>query len=392
MRRRPLRVAVAIVGLLIVGAGALALPRYVESAALIARVGNASGNVGALAARVAQHVEIRPTHMVPTRHVDVIARFYEPDRVTRRTVLLVPGIHSMGIEEPRLTALARDLAGAGMRVMTMALPDLQRYRITPDATDVMEDAVTWMVHQRGLAPDGRIGLLGVSFAGGLAIAAAGRPAIRDHVDFVVSFGGHGDLPRVMRYLATGEAPTVAGLTPHPPHDYGVAVILYTLADRDVVPPEQVHDLREGVETFLLASQLTLVSMDEANATFAKARAMAEAMPEPSRTYMGYVNDRAVAKLGAVLAPHLAALRADDPALSPGRATTVPSARLYLLHGHDDTVIPAAESAILGEQLRKAGADVRVLLSALITHAELNDSASWLDGWRLVSFWADVLSR
>src|SRR5262245_61269408 len=118
--RRLVRVVVAIVGRVIVGAGVLALPRYVESAALIARVGNAGGTVGALAARVAQHVEIRPTHMVPTRHGNVPARFYEPERVTRRTVLLVPGIHSMGIEEPRLTALARDLAGAGMRVMTMA--------------------------------------------------------------------------------------------------------------------------------------------------------------------------------------------------------------------------------------------------------------------------------
>jgi hypothetical protein len=246
----------------------------------------------------------------------VTERFYEPERATRRTVLLVPGIHSMGVEEPRLTALARDLAGAGMRVMALALPDLQRYRITLDATDVLEDAVAWMASQESLAPDGKIGVLGVSFAGGLAIAAAGRPAIRDRVAFVVSFGGHGDLRRVMHYLTTGEAPVVAGLTTHPPHDYGVAVILYDLADRGVVPDDQVAGLRHGVETFLLASQLTLVSMDEANATFAKARAMAEAMPEPSRTYMGYVNDRSVTKLGPVLAPFLVELGADNPAVSP----------------------------------------------------------------------------
>jgi dienelactone hydrolase len=337
-------------------------------------------------------VTVDAPHRVITRHGEVTARFYEPERATRRTVLLVPGIHSMGVEEPRLTALARDLAGAGMRVMALALPDLQRYRITLDATDVLEDAVAWMASQESLAPDGKIGVLGVSFAGGLAIAAAGRPAIRDRVAFVVSFGGHGDLRRVMHYLTTGEAPVVAGLTTHPPHDYGVAVILYDLADRGVVPDDQVAGLRHGVETFLLASQLTLVSMDEANATFAKARAMAEAMPEPSRTYMGYVNDRSVTKLGPVLAPFLVELGADNPAVSPERGTTVPSARIYLLHGHDDTVIPAAESAILGERLRQAGANVRVLLSGLITHAELNDSASWRDAWQLVSFWEDVLRQ
>ena len=150
----------------------------------------------------------------------------------------MPGIHSMGIDEPRLTALAKDLAGSGVQVMTMALPDLQRYQITPRSTDVIEDAVGWMAQQPDLAPDGTVGMVGISFAGGLSIVAAGRPSIRDKVAFVVSFGGHGDLPRVMRYLATGEAAHVPGVETHPPHDYGVAVILYGLPT-GVVPPEQV---------------------------------------------------------------------------------------------------------------------------------------------------------
>jgi dienelactone hydrolase len=313
---------------------------------------------------------------------------YVPDGTARRTVLLVPGIHSMGIEEPRLTGLADDLAGAGMKVMAMALPDLQTYRITPRATDVIEDAVTWMSRRPDLAPDGRVGIVGISFAGGLSIAAASRPAIRDKVTFVLSFGGHGDLGRVMRYLTTGEAPQVAGLTTHPPHDYGVAVILYGLADL-VVPADQVVALREGIETFLLASQLTLVSMDQANATFAKAREMAKALPEPSQTLLTYVNDRAVDKLGPVLAPHLSQLGTSNPALSPQYIEHPASAELFLLHGSDDTVIPAAETAIFSDDLRRKGAHVHVLLSGLITHAEVNRGFTYIDVWKLISLWAQV---
>ena len=149
-----------------------------------------------------------------------------------------------------------------------------------------------MAQQPNLAPDGRVGIVGISFAGGLSLVAAGRPSIRDKVAFVVSFGGHGDLPRVLKYLSTGEAPHVEGLATHPPHDYGVAVILYGLADQ-MVPPEQVEPLREGVRTFLLASQLTLVSQEQANATFARAREMAKALPQPAATYLTYVNDRNV---------------------------------------------------------------------------------------------------
>ena len=387
MRRRLLATAtafaIAVVVFAYVGAP------YARAASFIVRAAGLGGAAEEFANRRARKVVVQPRHQVPTRYGDVPARMYVPDGTSRRTVLLVPGIHSMGIEEPRLTALADDLAGAGVKVMAMALPDLQAYRITPRATDVIEDAVTWMSQRSDLAPDGRVGVVGISFAGGLSISAASRPSIRDKVAFVLSFGGHGDLNRVLRYLTTGEAPQVAGLETHPPHDYGVAVILYGLADRGIVPVDQVAGLRKGIETFLLASQLTLVNMDQANATFAKARAMAMELPEPARTYLNYVNDRAVSKLGPALAPYLHQLGAEDPALSPERVEHPASAALFLLHGSGDTVIPPAESAIFSESLRRKGADVHVLLSELITHAEVNRAATYVDVLKLVSMWAQV---
>jgi dienelactone hydrolase len=386
-RRRLLTVLMALV--IAVGVFAYVGAPYARAASFVVRAAGLGGRAEAFANRQARTVVVQPRHQVSTRYGDIPARLYVPEGNSHRTVLVVPGIHSMGIEEPRLTALADDLAGAGLTVMAMALPDLQTYRITPRATDAIEDAVKWMSKRRDLAPDGRVGIVGISFAGGLSISAASRPAIRDKLTFVLSFGGHGDLGRVMRYLTTGEAPEVPGLETHPPHDYGVAVILYGLADRGVVPPDQVVALREGIETFLLASQLTLVSMDQANATFAKAREMAKQLPEPSQTFLNYVNDRAVGKLGPALVPYLEQLGTDNPALSPQQVEHPASAELFLVHGHDDTVIPAAESAILGEDLRRKGANVHVLLSGLITHAEVNRAATYIDIWKLISFWAQV---
>ena len=387
MRRRLLAALTAFVIAVVVFAYVGA--PYARAASFIVRAAGLGGRAEEFANRQSRKVTIQPRHQVSTRYGDVPARMYVPEGTSRRTVLLVPGIHSMGIEEPRLTALADDLAGAGVKVMAMALPDLQAYRITPRATDVIEDAVTWMSQRPDLAPDGRVGIIGISFAGGLSISAASRPSIRENVAFVLSFGGHGDLYRVMRYLTTGEAPQVPGLETHPPHDYGVAVILYGLADRGVVPMDQVEALRKGIETFLLASQLTLVNMDEANATFAKAREMAMTLPEPSRTYLNYVNDRAVAKLGPALVPFLQQLGVGDPALSPQLIDHPASATLFLLHGSGDTVIPAAETVLFSEDLQRKGADVHVLLSELITHAEVNRAATYIDVLKLVNLWAQV---
>jgi hypothetical protein len=389
MRSRRL-LLLLLVAIVVVGGGLLyAAAPYARAASLVVRAAKLGGRVETFAREHAYAVSKGDRVAVPTRAGNVAAQFYMPDTTVTRTVLLIPGIHSMGIQEPRLTALAEDLTGSGVRVMAMALPDLQRYRITAQSTDVIEDAVQWLAARPEYAPDGRVGIVGISFAGGLSISAAGRPAIRDKVAFVVSFGGHGDLRRVLHYIATGEAPAIPGITVHPPHDYAASVVLYGLADRGIVPVDQVQPLRDGIETFLLASQLTLVDMNQANATFTKAREMQTRLPEPAATLMGYVNNRDVRQLGPRLVPFLAELDAGNPALSPQYAKP-PAARIYLLHGDGDTVIPTAESRLLGDALAANGAWVHVLLSSLITHAEVNRAATTREAWQLVSFWGSVL--
>ena len=364
---------------------------YARAMSLIVRVAGIGGPVQTIASLQDTRVTKEPRHMVPTRHGAVPAQIYMPATVSEHAVLVMPGFNSNGIDEPRLAAFAEDIAASGYPVMAFALPDLQQFRLTAHSTDVIEDAVTWMTSQRRLAPDGKIGIIAVSFSGGLSVVAAGRDRIRDHVKFVVSMGGHGDMRRVMRYLATGIAPKVDGVENHPPHDYGVAVILNTLADYGVVPATQAAPLQSAIETYLRASQATVISDAAAAPIFAQARTMATALPEPSRTYMQYVNDRDVAKLGAVLLPHLNQSGVDDPALSPELAPP-PAASIFLLHGHDDNIIPPAESVLLANHLKSKGVRTKVLLSGLITHASVNEHATAIDQLKLVNFWAAVIKQ
>jgi dienelactone hydrolase len=389
VRRRLIPVAIVI--LLFGGISYLTVP-YLRALSLIVRGAHLGGTAETMATKAAYKVTRPPIHTVPTRYGVVPAQFYLPERSIADPVLVIPGIHSSGIEEPRLTSLSNELAATGLPVMTLAVPDLQAYRITPQATDVIEDAALWLASRTDLAHRGRIGIVGISFAGGMSVSAATRPSLRDRLAYVVSFGGHGNLRRVMKFLATGEQTRVAGVASHPPHDYGVAVILYGLADRGIVPAEQVNPLREGLRTFLLGSQQTVWAKEASVKTFARAREYAATLPEPSRTYMTWVNNRAVKPLGQALVPYLDQLGADDPSLSPDRTPTVPDAPVYLLHGMDDTVIPATESALLAEHLRHKGADVHLLLSGLVSHAEVNSDVPVSEVLKLVSFWASVLRQ
>ena len=326
------------------------------------------------------------------------ARVYLPGGARRRTVLLVSGLHPAGIDEPRLVALAHQLTASAFTVVTPDIPDLSRFAITPAITDAIEQAAGWLAGDAALTPDRQIGLMGISFSGGLSVVAAGRPSLAGHVAFVFSFGGHDDLPRVLRYLCTGTEPAprreiqlspdaVDTVVPRP-HDYGVAVILLGVADR-VVPPAQVEPLRAAVRRFLWASHLDRVDRPQAEREFAALRALAEHLPQPSATLLRYVNDRDVAHLGARLLPWIG-FYGGAPALSPSQSPT-PSVPVFLLHGTDDNVIPAIESEYLANRLR-GHTPVRLLLSGLISHAEADRPVHVGDVLELAGFWGDLLNR
>ena len=385
------RAARAIVTAILAGLLVFAAVPYLRASMVIARAAGVGGWAGRISAWNARAVT-ETWGEIPTRHGSVRMRLYRPaaGRASRAT-LLVSGVHAAGVSEPRLVGLSRDLAASGLIVVTPEIPDLKQYRITGRATNIIEDSAVWLAARADLAPDQRVGMMGISFSGGLSIVAAGRPALRDHVAYVFSFGGHGNLPRVLKYLCTGIEPSAtdtASGPPRPPHDYGLAVILHAVADR-MVPSEQVGQLRHGVETFLWASTLAMVDERSAREEFDKARSLAGDMPEPAAQLMRYVNARDVAALGPRLLPHIGTL-GDDPSLSPDQSPP-PSAPVYLLHGTDDNVIPAVETRLLAARL-KSHTRVRYLLSRLITHAGVDRRPDVLEGWRLLSFWSEILSE
>ena len=396
-RSRAALVLVLVAGLLVF----VALP-YLDAVGFIIRAADLPGQPATIAAWRANAFTRDAEFSVPTRGGAIPARFFRPERQTRRTLVLIPGVHRDGINESRLVGLAEDLAATGYGVLTIAAPDLQRFKITPAVTDTIEDAVRWTSEQAQYRTDGKIGIVGISFSGGLSIVAAGRDSIKDRVAFVMSFGGHGDLARAMHYLTTGEvlgdldkakqSSAVVGadhVGVHPPHDYGLAVTLLNLADR-VVPPDQVAPLSKGIDGFLLASSLAVTDPPKSVPVFAEMKKYQETLADPSRTYMQYVNDRAVDKLGPILSPVADSLANHPamPSLSPERATP-PIAPIFLLHGVDDNVIPSVETVLLAEHL-KGKARVHGLLSGLITHAEVNRTATSTEVWRLAAFWRAIM--
>ena len=384
MRRRALRLLILVAVLI---PTAYATHVYLRGAAFVIQAAGIDGLAATATRWYATPVTSVDVAPIPWRGGTLRARLYRPARETGRPIMMVPGVHASGIDEPRLVGVAHDIAATGHPVLTVELPDLTRYQITARTTDMIEDAVRWMIAQPAFSGrDGRVGMLGISFGGGLSVVAAGRKAVKDRVAFVMAFGGHGDLPRTLRYLCTGVQPDG---TRRQPHDYSLAIVLLGAADL-VVPPEQAPPLREAILSYLEASRLDMVDKPKAALEFARAKELAKTLPEPARTYMNYVNTRDVARLGPILLAHIGQL-GGDPALSPERSDP-PTGAVYLLHGTDDNVVPAIESTLLARDLRARGVRVHLLLTSLITHAEVDRTSTARAIWALIDFWAKLLNE
>jgi hypothetical protein len=400
----------ALLMLVVATAGLVLVARpYVNGLSFVIRAADMHGTIRKLADA--------GTHRTLERQIDIDVptgsqgkmrgRLYAPDRRPSRMVLLVSGLHPAGIDEPRLVAFARQLAGSGLAVVTPDIPELSRFEIAPAITDEIEAAALWLselsTKPGATAGDGRIGLIGVSFSGGLSVVAAGRPTLRDRIAYVLSLGGHDDLPRVLRYLCLGaeaRPPHQLRLTldptkevadqlfVRPPDDYAVAVVLIGVAQR-VAPPRQVTGLRDAVRRFLLASTLDRVDGARARQEFAAVRSFASTLPGPSATLLRSMNDRDVVHLGARLLPYVH-FDAGAPPLSPSRSPK-PTAPVFLLHGVDDNMIPAVESEYLADEVR-GHAPVRLLVTDLITNSDVRGSPRTGDALRLAGFWGALLAQ
>jgi dienelactone hydrolase len=375
------RLVAATAGILIALA-VIAMP-YVRTAAFLMDLAGLTGGARAW-------IPIRPvpvTHRdldAPTRYGAIPIRVYDPESPAPPTVVVFPGVHGGGVDAPRLTRLCERMSSSGLRVICAPLPDLRRFVITGRSTDMIEDVTAWVSRDPIIAPSGRVTLVGVSFAGGLAIVAAGRDSLDDRLNAVVSIGGHGDLTRTLQFLTSGLLPDGSSRTPH---DYPLAIVALTLAPR-LVPADQVPALEHGIRRFLQASLDDGTGFAHGIPTIERLKAEVPSLPEPTRDLVRAIVERDVKVTGQVVAPYLQEL-GNDPGLSPALAP-LPTAPVFLLHGADDNVIPSTETPLLAEDFaRRGGTDVRWLLTPLVTHAHLTTHAPPGDLWQLVSFWRDV---
>jgi pimeloyl-ACP methyl ester carboxylesterase len=342
---------------------------HLRATSLMLRFSNPKA--GGIAASFANHPFKEEDGSALTPHGPLRYRLYIPQDVKNPGgVVLLHGVHHLGIEDPRMWNLARALAGAGVLVMTPELQDLADYRVTARTIDVIGDSTVVLSTHMNRS----VGLIGLSFAGGLALLAADRKDYAPNIGFVLAIGAHDDMGRVARFFAANIIAkpdgTEAALAAH---EYGVLVLAYSHLE-DFFSPKDVPVAREALRQWLWDQPQAI----QTAATLSKdgQRKMDELLHHRDQ-------------LQEALLKEIDLHKAEMDAVSPHGHMTDMHIPVYLLHGAGDTVIPASETLWLAKDVPPANVKA-VLVSQALVHVDMDAKISWQEQWQLVDFMSQVL--
>lgn len=300
-----------------------------------------------------------------------------PDKhCPRAAIVAVPGAVPLGKDDPRLASFAGTLARAGFAVLAPELRGFRALRIRPSDAREIADAFAYLSSRPELAPGGRAGMFAFSYSVGPALFAALEGDIRERVRYIAGVGGYHDLPRAMRFFTTGWFEHGGRWQHLTPDDSGRMVLAYSSLDYleagrgGAAPDREVFD-----------RMVELRGRDPA----ADLAPLAAQLSEPAKAVYALGVNGDPARFPELFSRLPEAMRADLDRLNLSRHDLKPlRARLILLHGRNDNLIPYPESLALAAAVPEGQARV-FLFNRVLGHVELSFSS--LFSWR---FWSEDL--
>jgi acetyl esterase/lipase len=289
-------------------------------------------------------------------------------------MVVVHGVHYLGMDEPRLEAFASAMAGCGLRVLTPELPDIKDYHIGASSIASIGDTAAWMAKEGGGKP---VGVMGLSFSGSLSLLAAVEPKYKRDIKFVVAVGSEDEMSRVANYYLTGKALRPSGdAEVLAPHEYGALVLEYESL-QDFVPAPDRDAVRLVLRNHLYedfaAERAALAKLTPGQ--LAEAKQLMDTTSTATRKMIQESDERHLAEMASV---------------SPDGQLAQLETPVFLLHGEGDNIIPSAETQWLEKDVPKEAMQAS-LISPVISHLDLDGKGpGFADQWRLVHFFAMIL--
>ncbi|UCH48885.1 MAG: alpha/beta hydrolase [Betaproteobacteria bacterium] len=276
-----------------------------------------------------------------------LADLYLPGEPALAGIVLVPGAAAKGKNDPRLVAFATTLARTRFLVLVPDLPNLRALKVRAEDAASIAAAYRHLRSRPELPGNARAGIGAFSYAVGPAVLAAMEPDLRARVDFVLGVGGYHDLNRVVNFFTTGYFVKDAQWAYLQPNVYGKWVFVLSNTDR-------FSDARDRKTLRKMAER----KLKDPSASVADLRGN---LTEEGRSLVDLLENRDRDRTPELIAGLPAEIRAEMEALNlANKDLSRLQARLILLHGRDDNIIPYTESVALAAAVPPGQSDLFVI--------------------------------
>jgi len=282
-------------------------------------------------------------------------------------LVLVPGVVPEGKDDPRLVELAQTLVRARFAVLVPDIVNLRAQQVSPEDARAIAAAIAWLAGCGEPGGVASVGVIAISYAAGPAILAALRPDTAPRVRFLVAIGGYYDVEAVVTFFTTGYFRTgpYQPWQQGEPNAYGKWVFIAANAERLDDPGDR--------------AALAAMAERKLNDLEADVADLEAGLGPQGRAVTALLDNRDPDRVPALIDNLPEAVRGDLAALDLSRRDLSQlEARLLLVHGRDDPIIPSTESQAVAAA---APEQTTLYLVDSLAHVEL-DPAGLVDGFRL----------
>lgn len=276
---------------------------------------------------------------------------YQARTEYRGTLVVVHGMSPKGKRDPRITALCNALSHVGFKVLAPEIISIKS--LTIDAADIQTLAAIFqaVAENESHAPNGKIGVLAPSFSGAMALAAAAMPNVSERIEAICAIGAFTQVETVMKFLLQANEADAYGRFIALKKIIGILFPFdnpYKSA-LDAALDDNINERCIDAPDSALQGFLQSLNVDDRK--------------QVNRLFQDAVyRDELFTASKAMLSEELAAINIIQHVDGL-------KARVFLLHGRSDMVIPCEQSKQLYRQLKSSRKKVDLVITPFINHGD-----------------------
>jgi hypothetical protein len=271
-----------------------------------------------------------------------VREFFYSDSDKIPVIFLLHGMSAYGIDDPRIYDLATNLSYSGYRVICPELEEVKSLKILADTIENIQTLYHLILEKYR---NRKMGYFSVSFSAGMGLTALAK----ENIPVMMLVGGFYNIMNISGFVVSN----------FNKDDYGTYVLFYNFIDK--IEKKYIH-LKEYFYEAALDNGLRRKNKSP------KAPRIYQKLKPSEKDFLNRIESSS--ELRKEIAEQISDLvREPSKRISPEYVIDSIQAKLSILHGKNDYVIPESESILLSNSLKSSQKEHNLEITGLLDHGD-----------------------